>query len=75
MKCSECEESNQVSKVYMQGGSTTLMAYTTYWDEEGIYHDHDPNTHTRSYTCSNGHSWTIKRINPCPAEGCTHGES
>jgi len=73
MRCPICEGAGQVSKVYCHGGGTTLMAYTVYYDEDGVLHDHDPNTHTDSYSCSEGHAWTEKRIKQCPAEGCGYG--
>lgn len=57
MKCPECKKLGLKSKVYVGASSTTLLAFTPYYDEEGNYHHNDPNVITTSYTCSNGHSW------------------
>lgn len=32
-----------------------MGAQDMYYDEEGVYHCHDPNVTTASYVCSRGH--------------------
>jgi hypothetical protein len=57
--------------IVRSGGSRrTLMHCPAFWDEDGIYHHHDENVNTVSYTCSRGHSWIEKTKNPCPAPNC-----
>jgi hypothetical protein len=73
MKCEECVEAGEKSRVTGGGGSRTLMGHSPYYDEDGIYHNHDPNTMTSSYSCSNGHRWVTKGKGRCPADGCDHG--
>src|ERR1700691_1138315 len=55
MICEKCTERDKRSKVYPH----TLNRYEhprtlVFYDENGVFHDHHP---TRSYTCSQGHSW------------------
>jgi hypothetical protein len=39
------------------------MAGDTYYDEDGRYHNHDPNITT--FSCSRGHSWGESRQHEC----------
>ena len=68
MRCPECQKDEKKSKVYPQGMFSTLMNCEPYYDEEGVYHYHDINRHTRSYVCSEGHRWSSVLNNICP--GC-----
>ena len=75
MKCTYCQEEGLTSSVRSHGGSRTLLGGGgVSWDEEGEYHDHDPNATTMLYTCSNNHCWTVKAYQPCPAEKCRVGK-
>ena len=58
MICSECLELGLKSKVYVGCGSTTLAYSEPFYDEDGRYHNHNPNITTTEYSCSNGHKWT-----------------
>jgi hypothetical protein len=61
MKCPECVENGQTSKLYTNGNSSTLLGWTSpYYDEDGQYHSHNPNTVTSYYSCSKGHQITRK---------------
>lgn len=74
MKCAQCVASGKRSVVYPpRAWTTTLMGYTDYYDEEGAYHLHDPNTSGGAFHCSLGHNWTVVKRRQCPAEGCTYG--
>jgi len=67
MKCPKCIKLGMKSKIYGGGcGMTTLAYYAPWHDEEGVYHNHDNNTTTMEYTCSNNHSWTEKTTGQCP---------
>lgn len=56
------------------GGFRTLMGGGhPFWDENDVYHHHDPNTLTSGYHCSEGCLIVAKRLGPCPAEGCDFG--
>jgi len=37
------------------------MAWTPYYDEDGAYHNDDPNIHTTCYKCSEGHIFRVQR--------------
>ena len=65
MKCPDCVDLDQKSKVYPKGGSTTLMGWDPYYDEDGSYHSHDPNHHTQSFSCSYGHKWSVSGLKKC----------
>lgn len=74
MKCEKCVEAGKKSRVNSHGGSRTLMGGGgPYYDEDGEYHHHDPNTITRSYSCTNGHRWSTKGKGTCPTDGCDYG--
>lgn len=40
-----------------EGGMTTLIGSIPLLGEDGMLHDHDPNTHTGHWVCPNGHEW------------------
>ena len=65
MKCPECVKNGDRSTVYPKGGSTTCLGYAPYYDEDGNYHNHDPNHTNYSYECSNGHEWHEKVYRSC----------
>lgn len=65
MKCPECVKEGLKSTVHSHGGMTTLLYCAPYYDEEGNYHDHDWNTTTNSYECSNGHKFSTKHSGSC----------
>ena len=72
MKCSKCVAEGKTSRVYTGGGSSTCMAWDTYYDEDGKYHSHDPNYHSSNYRCSNGHEWVMTYIAKCSS--CDYGK-
>ena len=74
MMCLRCAEEGRTSKVFDKGGTVTLMAYETYWDEKGQRHSHNPNTRHNAYQCSNGHKFSVKFKTPCSAPGCNFNE-
>ena len=55
--CPTCQKESKKSRVYFDGQRTTLMAGYPYWDEEGNYHQNNPNRTTRHFHCSNNHRW------------------
>lgn len=71
MKCIKCVEQGLKSKLYNLGSSITLMGWSPYFDEEGIYHNHNPNTRTTTYECSNGHYFNVAGHDKCP--NCDYG--
>ncbi len=71
MKCPECVEEGIKSRVMPGSGSVTLAYYQPFYDEDGIYHNHDGNTTFIPYTCSNGHSWEESSRGSCPNCGWT----
>jgi hypothetical protein len=60
MKCTQCVESNQTSRVTPGGCSMTAKNCPRYYDEEGNYVSHRCNTCSCHYACSNGHHWETK---------------
>ncbi len=71
MKCPFCEQEGKKSKVTIGPGGSTLMGYSVFYDEDGQFHNHDPNTHSVQYACSNGHRFVDKEIRGCPS--CNYG--
>lgn len=80
MKCEKCVEAGLRSFVYPGITFVTSMISQSFYDEDGIYHHHDPNWHSSSWSCSQGHRWEVRSLHPCSACGlhkkCSHkGES
>lgn len=74
MKCPVCESQGLKSKVY--GGDScisTCMGFQSFYDEEGRYHRHDPNSHFSPMHCSNGHKFGVSASSRCGVEGCDFG--
>lgn len=69
--CPECQEAGDRSKVIHHGGTSTLMGWQPYYDEDGYYHSHDPNRTKWSYSCTNGHKWSEKGEQSCPNHRCS----
>lgn len=74
MKCPECVEAGKRSHVHVGATFSTAMFSSPFYDEDGVYHLHDPNGHTTSYSCSEGHKWAESRLRNCPAPGCDWAE-
>lgn len=74
MICPECAINDTKSTVHGGGCTSTCMGYDTFYDEDGRYHRHDPNTVSTSYQCSQGHKWTEARKSKCHIDGCTWNE-
>lgn len=56
--CPSCKEQGMVSKVYVEGCTSTLLSTIKYYDEKGEFHYEDPNRTTCAFTCSNGHHFS-----------------
>lgn len=70
IRCKKCAEEGEKSSVYPGLATSTLLFSAPYYDEDGRLHDHDYNTHTRSFSCSRGHSWEeSEKGRPCPTCG------
>ena len=63
MICDQCRCAGQRSRVYPGQMSTTLMASSPYYDEDGNYVHVDPNTTTEHFRCSNGHRFCRTTLN------------
>jgi len=66
MICPFCKEEGKKSHVHPGVRSTTLIGFSTYYDEDGIYHIHDPNSSSQNFICSNKHRWNEVSYEPCP---------
>lgn len=64
-RCPTCRAENRKSKVYPGACSSTLLGFTPFYDEEGRYHYHNPNTSNCSFQCSNGHQWNESEVAKC----------
>lgn len=65
MKCPECVAEGERSTIEIGDSIRTLMFTHDYFDEDGRFHHHDPNTITTSYYCSRGHRWSAQRVQEC----------
>ncbi len=73
MICQKCKEEGKESRVQSSGAMSTLLASFPYYDEQGRYHSHNPNRVSNSYSCSNGHKFTITGRDKCPNPDCSYG--
>lgn len=55
--CPYCAAEGEKSVVYEGQITSTLMGWIPYYDENGQYHNDDPNITTYEYSCSRGHYW------------------
>lgn len=69
MQCVKCKTEGKRSQVYPGMCAVTCMGFQTYYDEDGMFHSHDPNWYTTDYKCSEGHEWTTTIQKGCP--NCT----
>jgi hypothetical protein len=74
MKCPICELENKESTVRLGTLFTTLMGNFQFYDKDGVYHMHDPNTKGQNASCSNNHKFCIEADIACPAEGCSRND-
>lgn len=63
----DCTETNFYE---LSHGSTMLG-----WGYTPSGHNHNPNHHTRTYMCKNGHKFDIHYKQLCPVENCEFNES
>ena len=73
MKCPECVKLGMKSVLHASGGITTLMCGQYFYDEDGVYHSHDPNLTTTEWHCSQGHQGYKREKKACPAPNCIKG--
>jgi hypothetical protein len=59
MKCQKCVANGLRSRVHVGMSTSTLMGWTPYYDEDGEFHNDDPNIHSTDYSCTQGHSWSV----------------
>lgn len=69
--CRRCMADGKSSRVEGGGHSfVTAMVGHNYYDENGHAHNHDPNTRTTQYACTNGHAWFVVTKPRCGVLGC-----
>lgn len=69
MKCPRCEKEGLKSYYYLSsGGGSTCAGWIPFFDEDGKYHSHDPNTTQSESHCSNGHKFIHKYMSKCCEE-------
>ncbi len=73
--CPKCSGEDKKSRITCGQVSVTLMGSAPYYDEEGEYHDHDPNRRTAHFACSGGHEWVECSKQACPNPKCDYGKS
>lgn len=67
MRCKICVEQGLKSTFYPGTAHSTLLGGDfNYYDSDGNYHMHDPNTITQEFSCSNGHRYLESRKQKCP---------
>lgn len=68
MVCPQCVVEEKESRIECRGfGTSTLLGFSSYYDEKGIYHSHDPNKGSYPLRCTNGHNLWLIELPRCPA--------
>jgi hypothetical protein len=75
MKCPICETEGRLSKLRIYHCPVTDACTHEFYDPNGDYHWHNPNSRARVLTCSNGHKTIHVSSTKCDVEGCTFGEA
>ena len=65
--CPVCVNKDLKSTVWAGISTRTAMGWNRYYDENGVFHDDDPNIRTTKWYCSRGHEWT----ETCQSGDCT----
>jgi hypothetical protein len=69
-KCPTCVENGARSRVFVPGHSVaTAMAAQDFYDEDGNFHHHDPNSRVQQFSCSEGHAWAEVSTSGCRSCG------
>ena len=65
MICDQCRKEGKKSTLICGPSTTTLIYCSPFYDEEGKLHHHDSNVTMSSYTCSNGHTFSLNSSGSC----------
>lgn len=65
MICPICKKEGKKSTVQTGGIMSTLVGYTSWYDENGSLHHHDDNSRTTVGFCSNNHKFAYRFKNIC----------
>lgn len=65
MICNNCAEEGETSRLFIGAGTVTVAYSAPFYDENGIYHHHDPNWTTTTCNCSRGHKFTVRTKQGC----------
>jgi hypothetical protein len=73
-KCPACQELGLTSRVNVTESDVKSSIEETecFFDEFGLYHEHNPDPIWLEFHCSNGHSGSITPCSCCPH--CEYGE-
>lgn len=72
--CPVCKQQGEKSTVTPRATFRTAMGGGSFYDEEGDYHSHDPNIHTKPFVCSNNHHFRRVFYMPCGTCGYVRAE-
>lgn len=67
MICPVCVSQSLLSRVRVSHAETLASQIDAFWDETGIYHEHDSSPTITVYECSKGHKFKDVVKRPCPA--------
>jgi len=73
MICPACQREGKQSRIKLLGYIVTSMCAHEFYDEQGRYHSHDPNSMSTSARCSAGHQLAIVVKHGCDVDGCDFG--
>ncbi len=65
--CPFCEKEGKTSRLPIPPVQSTSMVGELYFDEQGVYHNHDPNWNMAVWECSNGHQFMRRTRSGCPS--------
>lgn len=59
-----CKICNEVNVRYLNGSKKLGLSHQ-YYDMDGKFHNHDSNSETKHFVCSQGHYFSENYQNPC----------
>ena len=66
MICNTCKDTGLKSKVFPIASEYVFVTpQERYFDENGVWHNHDSNEIVESFKCSNDHTWEVKKTAKC----------
>lgn len=66
MICNTCKDTGLKSRVFPVASEYVFVTpQERYFDENGVWHNHDSNETVETFKCSNDHTWEVRKTAKC----------